>query len=163
MSEQVKMSRCVNPRLMPLLLMSNFVLSGCAHFRESLGLVPKKPKISFADFNVGKASLASIDFEIGLKVLNQDGNDLKIESIDFDLMFTDKIIGSGKSAKPIAMKPNEVQIVKFPISLKTSELLGTALELMKGTSKDKLGIRGTAALETWVGTVDVPFDHKFSQ
>lgn len=152
-----------SPRFASLLLIGCVWLSGCVHVGETLGLIPKKPKISFADFNVSKASLASINTEIDMKVLNQDAKDLKIQNINFDLIFTGDIVGSGTLAQAINIKPNEEQTVKFPVSLKTAQLFGAALELLKGSSKDKLEIRGTASVATWLGTIDVPFDHKLSK
>jgi LEA14-like dessication related protein len=138
------------------------LLSGCVHIGETLGLIPEKPKVAFADFRIQKASFVNIDSEIDLKVLNQDTKDLKIDTIIFDLRFSDKTIGSGKSAQPISIKPNEEQTVRFPISLKTSELMGAAMEIMKDGAKDKLAIQGSANLDTWLGTVHVPFNHKIS-
>jgi LEA14-like dessication related protein len=138
------------------------LLSGCMHIGKSLGLIPEKPQITFADFRIQKATFVNIDTEIDLKVLNQDKKELKIDALHFDLQFADKIIGSGKSAQHIDIKPNEEQIVKFPIALRTTELMGAALEIMKDGAKDKLTIHGSADLDTWFGTVNVPFHHKLT-
>jgi LEA14-like dessication related protein len=158
MSSLQKRRACT--RLFLLTVFVAFSTFSCSHLADALGLVPKKPQISFANFSVKQASFSKIETQVDLNVLNQDDKDLKVDSIVFDLLFSERIIGSGQSSQAIWIKPKEDQVAKFPIVLQTSELMGAAIQLMQGASNEHLAIRGSAEVNTWLGSVKIPFDHK---
>ncbi len=137
--------------------------SGCMHLASTLGLVPKKPEISLADFQVKSASLSQIEVEVVLNVLNQDSKQLQIDSLNFDLLLSETTLGSGHAAEKIALKANAAQKVQIPISLQTKEILGVAMDLINGKAKDKARIRGSASISTWAGVIPVPFDREIGK
>lgn len=137
--------------------------SGCVHLAETFGLIPKKPEIALADFQVKSLSISTIDVEVVVSVLNQDERELQLDDLKFDLFLSDVKLGVGSTAEKVSLKPNAEQKVRVPISLQTKELMGAALNLMSGKTKEKARIRGTASINTWVGVLNVPFDREFGK
>lgn len=138
-------------------------MTSCLHMAETLGLVPKKPDIGLADFQIKSLSIDTIDVEVVIRVLNQDHRDLVVDDLSFDLFLSDIKLGSGATYEKVSLSPNAEQRVRVPISLRTKELMGAALNLMSGKTKEKARIRGSAHVKTWAGLLTIPFDREFGK
>ena len=134
--------------------------SHCAHIGQTLGLVPEKPEISLTGAKIKSASFANVVIEVKINIVNQDKRDLKVDNLNFDLLYGESVIGQGRIADKVAIQPLGQQDVDVPIDIQTGKLLGAAAEIMGGGALDKSRIRGQATLVTWLGSIDIPFDKK---
>ena len=136
------------------------LLSHCAHIGQTLGIVPEKPEIELSGARIRSASLASVVIEVKINIVNQDKKDLKVDDLNFDLLYGDSVIGQGRIADKINIKSRGSQAVDIPVDIQTGKLLGAAAEIMGGAALEKSRIRGQATLVTWLGSLNIPFDQK---
>jgi LEA14-like dessication related protein len=134
--------------------------SHCAHIGQTLGLVPEKPEITLTGAEIKSASFANVVIEVKINIVNQDKRDLKVDNLNFDLLYGESVIGQGRIADKIAIQSHGQQAVDIPVNIQTGKLLGAAAEIMGGGALDKSRIRGQATLVTWLGSLDIPFDEK---
>jgi LEA14-like dessication related protein len=137
--------------------------SSCLHLAQSMGLVPKKPDISLADFKVKSASFSSVDVEVVLSVLNKDSRELQINDLNFEFFLSESKLGSGATKDTISIKPGVEEKIQIPIKLETKEIMTAAIDLVSGKAKDRARIKGLASIQTWAGSLPVPFDREFGK
>ena len=129
------------------------VLSACA------SIVPKpvKPTIELISVKPLNVSLSEQKLRFGLRVVNPNGFEMPIETVDFIAKFNDITIASGKSNQAVTIPANGDAILSLDVTAGLDRLTSTLQTLLKGESLNlDYQLKGHVEVSTW--PKPIPFD-----
>ncbi|MEP2617798.1 MAG: LEA type 2 family protein [Marinomonas sp.] len=94
--------------------------------------VPKKPEVSFKNFNLDSVSLNGAKMSVDLEVTNPNVFDLKLNDLNYELAMQDKSIGQG-TIETIDLPQGETRELNIPLSLSLSDMGMTLYRMLSGS------------------------------
>lgn len=137
-----------------VVILTVLMLGRCAMQQE-------RENLKNCEFNIDSAEVVSMSFpqvelKLNMSVENPNPDRVVIDKLDFTAFVSDKKLADGKTGLTTIIPPGETKIV--PLTVKGSILeIGTGLLSSVQAGKAAYRVEGTAYVETWLGTIPVPF------
>ncbi len=120
---------------------------------SSLKKIVEPPKVKLEDVKVNKMAISGIELDIVLEVLNPNNIDFDVKNLTYSLDVNDKQVTSGKLKEKVLVKGKEKTLVSVPLTLKYTDILSSALMLLKQEGMP-YRVKGSAE----IGPFTIPFD-----
>lgn len=154
------MKQSVFSMLFLMLAVTFTPLGGCAYLREAIGLGPQKPKVQLVDIAVTKATFASLDLAVTLRVDNPNDFDLSFSKLKYDMVAGDLHVAKGVFDDMITVPPKGHSFVKLPLTVDSQNALRLAQDLLVAKEEVFAVLNATADFETRFGPMSVTFEDK---
>jgi LEA14-like dessication related protein len=160
------LDRPATARAAPSRMLATLVLgavlagSSCAHFREAIGLGPRRPKVELVGIELKQASLAAVDVVLTLEVDNPNDFELAFAKLRYQMDAAGVRIAQGTYEDRIAIPAEKKAQVRLPLAIDpiaAMKVLRDAVDQGTAGGADAL-LKATADFETPVGMMEVNFE-----
>lgn len=134
-------------RFLLVLLLS---LSGCALLKQKKII---EPKLKLENVRLDSANLEGAQLIFEVHVDNPNAFPLELDSVDYDLQFEGKPVGTGQVSKNLRVEKNSSTVINLPVQIKLKNLMKSVGSLL-GQGTTPYHITGKAKL----GLLSLPFD-----
>ncbi len=118
-------------------LFIGIMTSSCSFFRETLGLVARKPLVQLRSVSVLKANLDHLDLQVAFLVENPNIFDLSFSDLKYTLKAEDLLLASGEFKEEVNVPSDDKRVILVPINVKSAHVWST-LKLMVSSQKAPL-------------------------
>lgn len=146
--------------LIAVIFASALALGGCAYMRALIGLGPMRPKVTVTDIAITKASFATLDLLVAIRVDNPNDFDLNFAKVRYQMVAVGETIASGVYDKRISIPEKGRSEIKLPLSIDAVAALKLVSVLFQ-TKDDVVAVMTAVAdFETPFGAMAVDFEDK---
>jgi LEA14-like dessication related protein len=122
--------------------------------REAL----KSCEICLADVSVKSLSFVNATLEVRLRVYNPNSVTVTLDRVDYSLYVNDVYLGDGTIPREYYIPPGGTVTIITQFELSYSGALKTIWSYLAIGGKINWRMKGTAHIDTPIGTLDIPFD-----
>ncbi len=104
----------------------SLIFSGCSMIGSLIGRMKiEEPEVSFIGAELSKLSFDAVDFLFDLKVKNPNNVGIKLAGFDYDFLINESSFIKGTQEKGLEIAAAGEEIIRFPLSLRFSDLYQT--------------------------------------
>lgn len=133
------------------------IFSGCSMIGSLIGRTKiKEPEVSFIGAELSKLSFDAVDFLFDLKIRNPNNIGIKLASFDYDFLVNESSFVKGVQEKGLEISPVGEEVIRFPLSLRFSDIYQTFQTLRnQGISSYRINV-GLSFNLPILGTTRIP-------
>lgn len=134
-------------------------LSSCTFLQETVGIVPRSPKVKLQALQVKSVNLKQAEIEVKLRVDNPNFFDLDFSGLDYTLDVEKTLLAQGEYNQDFTIPKDSFRVLKLPVKVDLINLIGLARDLLiKKKSTLEAHWKGTARFASTLGDIDVDFE-----
>lgn len=131
--------------------------SGCSHFKELLGLIADKPKVSLKEVEVEAFAIDSVRLVFVLDVLNPNDFSLDINDLDYKVRGLGIELGEGRLTHPFKLAAAQSSQVRLPFRVEPQAAYQLFRKYLAQPRELKLQFDGRFFIGTAFGNMDMHF------
>jgi LEA14-like dessication related protein len=133
-------------------------VAGVAYYEYAKREALRSCQISLADVSVEGLGLTSATLEIKLRIYNPNSITATLDRAYYSLYANDVYLGDGTISRKYDIPPGGTITIATPFELSYSGALQTIWSYITRGGKVAWRMKGTAYIDTPLGTLDIPFD-----
>jgi len=133
-------------------------LAGISYYEYAKRAALKSCQISLASVSVKSLGLTSATLEIKLRIYNPNSITATLDRAYYSLYANDVYLGDGTIPRKYDIPPGGTITIATPFELSYSGALQTIWSYITKGGNVTWRMKGTAYIDTSLGTLDIPFD-----
>lgn len=135
-------------------------VSSCTWLKETIGLGPRRPKVTVTEVAVTKASLVMLELSVKVMVENPNSFDLVVNRLRYQMVAADLEIARGIHNARVTVPGEGRSTVQLPLTIDARNVMKLARDLLSKKDDVLTVMTATAEIDTPLGAMDVDFEDK---
>ena len=156
----MKSSQKVSPLPVLSFVAVMLLTTGCAYFKELIGVGPQRPVVKVQQIEVASASLSAINLIVTLQVDNPNRFAMNLSKLKYSVTALDLVVAQGAYDERVSIPGESRAAVRLPVTINAQNAMQLAKSIFQTTKELTALMQATALFETPIGEMRVDFEDR---